>query len=320
MAELRGLFLNDESAEKHSFSFIAGFHVGFPLAVLQTKGAAGWLEIRDLLFKTFSESSKKFHVISSDYDPETIFPLGKPLIIQYDNFIEDICFISDLEALGVPVKSDKYKLDHLIWICSSGIVLLMWKISTNDERLYRKLRSTIYDNDQYDPSKHYYTSQRYVDLANIFIQISQIVRNAVSTPNLAFLFETSKHVDEFQRACLLLDNLAGFNVDETVQIKHLSNAIKKEKNNRILFEELLIDVYYIEVNQCATDNDFQIGYIESILNTKDPQYILTTAAIYSSFVGFLWLRRYLAEELESLQQILASEKTMRGEFLSRISR
>jgi hypothetical protein len=321
MPESNGLFVDEGSVGKHSFSFIAGFHLGFPLAILHVKGAAaGWLEIRNLLSNAFRKNPKDFHLISLDYDPETAFPLGKPLILQYEGFLESIGFAYDLEALGVPVKSGKYKFDHLVWICPSGVVLLIWRISTDDEKLYRELRSVMYDDNQYDPSKHYYVSLRYVDLANIFIQIAQIVRGAVSPNRLSIISETSSSVDDFQKACSLLGEIIRPNVSETSQLNlFLSDTIKKkERNARLLFEELLIDVYYLEVNQCTKDGEFRIGYMESILNTKDHQYSLTTAVIFSSFVGFLWLRGYLTEELQKLQQILASSKAVSSELLFRL--
>jgi hypothetical protein len=320
MSESDGLFVNEGNAGKHSFSFIAGFHLGFPLAILHVKGAAaGWVEIRNLLSDAFHQNPRNFQVIPLDYDPETAFPLGKPLILQYEGFLESIEFAHDLEILGVPITSGKYKLDHLAWVCPSGIVLLMWRISTNDEKLYWQLRSVMYDENQYDASKHYYVSLRYVDLANVFIQIAQIVRGAVSLDGLSILSETSNSIDDYQKARSLLAEIVRPNFTEIGQLNlFLSDTIKKDQNARLLFEELLIDVYYIEVNQCAKDGEFHVGYMESILNTKDHQYSLTTAVIFSSFVGFLWLRGYLTEELQKLQQILASSKVVSSELLFRL--
>lgn len=119
----------DIKEDKHTLIFIAGFHLGIPLAICKTKKSIGWEEIREELKESFRVRSSLFKVVSVNYETETSFPLGKPLTIQYLNFFKVVNLPEYFQKPRFSSSNHQYELDNLIWVCPSGVVLVMARIS-----------------------------------------------------------------------------------------------------------------------------------------------------------------------------------------------
>src|ERR1700733_10961363 len=121
----RPLFPYIENKEQFSLLAYAGFHIGLPLGLYQSAKGEGWAGIKKELAAGFSSNSALFEVVDPMYDPETRFPLGEPLVLRSNNFFEIFNLRQIFEDENIQVLKPEHKLDNLIWICPSGVVLIM---------------------------------------------------------------------------------------------------------------------------------------------------------------------------------------------------
>jgi hypothetical protein len=68
-----------------------------------------------------------------------------------------------------------------------------------------------------------------------------------------------------------------------------------------LYEDILIDVYFLESRFQENVNEYRIDYRDTTLVSDDPDMILVIGLIYASFINLLWLRNLLIDETKMIQ-------------------
>lgn len=293
------MFPNDTKAGKHTLVFIAGFHLGIPLAICQTPKSIGWAEISKELSESFSNHSTRFDVVSANYEPETKFPLGKPIIIRHLNFFDMFNLPEFLQQEGFSFSTDRYKLDNMIWICPSGAILVMGKISfdINDSINLFQFENNIVEN-------------HYAELAYIFTEVAEVIINIFPMELLSSSLCCSSDVEKCKKGIDLRKK------SPSTRIAYMS--LLQDNQVRALYDDILIDVYYIDFFIHENEGKIRVGYVDSLIQSSDPSYLFIISIAYSSFVGLLWLQKHLGEQSVILQQALTGMSPLREKTSSEL--
>ncbi|MBC8457361.1 MAG: hypothetical protein H8D67_05125 [Deltaproteobacteria bacterium] len=295
------MFPYEPNAGKHTLIFIAGFHLGIPLALCQTRKSTGWTEISEELSESFSSRSTRFEVISINYEPETKFPLGKPLIIQHLKFFDVFNLPKFLQDAGLSFSSDKYRLDNLIWICPSGIVLVIGKISSDIDGFISL--------DQFEDK---IVEEHYAELTYIYTEVAEVIIGVLPTELLNSSLCCASDVEKCRRGIFFrrkFSELSRYGI--LASDLAAANFLRDDHEARALYDDILIDVYYIDFLAHEDKEKLRIGYVDSSIESSDPLYLLIIGIAYSSFVGLLWLMTHLGEQSRILQEGLLGISPLR---------
>jgi hypothetical protein len=146
------LFFN-ESPDKPQMVFFAGFHIGIPFSILGN--------LQEGIAAEFGKSHK-FMAVKDEYAPSVGFPLGKPLILKYSMFGQ----IFNWKNLS------KYASDHLIWICQSGILLIIGRVFHDGED--RSFDKKEFNRNVFDDI----VDDQMANLTYIFSEVAEIIYKA----------------------------------------------------------------------------------------------------------------------------------------------
>jgi len=324
------MFPYDPNAGKHALIFIAGFHLGIPLALCQTRKSAvcrklckivpksicerflhknrdtarksiGWAEISEELSDSFPSRSTCFEVVSVDYEPETRFPLGKPLIIRHLKFFDVFNLPKFLQDAGFTFSADKYKLDNLIWICPSGIVLVAAKISSDIDDFISlgQFEDTIVE-------------KYYAELAYIFTEVAEVIIDVLSTELLSSSLCCTSDIEKCKQGIYFRKRFSDLGRYDVLASGLASVSFLQDNHEaRALYDDILIDIYYIDFFARENKEKLRIDYIDSSIESSDSSYLLIISIAYSSFVGLLWLVKHLGEQSRILQEGLLGISPLR---------
>lgn len=273
--------------------FIAGFHVGFPLCLCRTNKKAGWPPIRELLAEAF-RSHKDYNVIDEiisaghkkteernilkEIKPETNIPLGWPLRIEHSRFNEIFSINTFFEKEKFDHKQTNFDLKSEIWICPTGTVVLIGRITCTDEEAPLTLN---YFSDTVE--------NHYAELSYIYTCVVDIILKCIKDNEI-------KNVPLNKEERIILENCIS-----------LSNSINVDKYNpfkdevsKSTFESILIDVYYIELSNDHKEKNI-IKYVDSTI-FNDPTTSVYIIISYLSFLNMRWLTQYLSEQTRILHE------------------
>jgi len=286
------MFFETLKENEHSLLFLAAFHLGLPLAICQTDKSKEWLAIREEIVKKISSKSNRFEVIPFECCP-TQFPLGDPCSIRDKDFF---CFLNLPQYItdyfkeqGLSIDSSDYLCDNQIWICPTGIILIIGKISFKTKKMIdlKQFSNNIVEN-------------RYAELAFIFSEIAQIIFEIF--PDTLYL--SSLVCQQYLRKYL-----------DTKEYYHRKIALDRSITNleiffsdqyaRKIFNDILIDVYYIEFiySEKKKQQKLRIDYDDASIISSDPHHVFIQSLTYSSFPAFIWITDHLRERSQFLQEL-----------------
>jgi hypothetical protein len=283
------LFCDTVTGER-SLIFIAGFHLGMPLGICRTRKSRDWTAMHSELAKSFRLHSTRFEVCRTDFDPETKFPLGTPFVIRHLDFLS--MFDLPQVLLGAQAKTwdERYRFDNAIWVCPSGVVLIIGEISclADDGIQLHKLERI--------------TENHYPNLTSIFIEVAEIIialfprrvlrSSLCCTSSIVTSFDLNGKLQALGGPAILANPTAAEKSDLDVQ------QVSK------LYEDILIDVYFIDVEWTAK-SELIIGYVDSQIKSSEREFVWLLTIAFSSFVGLLWIQEHLSERAYILYQSLS---------------
>lgn len=198
---------DNKQPEEYSLTFIAGFHLGIPLAICQTRESTGWIEVRKELSESFSKESAPFELLSVDYEPETNFPLGKPVTIRFLKFFEVFNFKQFLQDEGLLLPPNQYKFDSLIWICPSGVVLVIGRIYCYQNRC---ISLSQFEN---------IVEKHYAELAYVFTEVAKVILSLLPEDLSSISFCCTSDIQKCKNA---LDIRKEFSASGSMIFRHLN--------------------------------------------------------------------------------------------------
>ena len=295
------MFPREATQSKRVLLFVAGFHLGIPLAICQTRKSKNWAEIRKELSGAFSRYPASFEVVSVDYEPETNFPLGNPLTIRYVNFFDVFDLSGYLRDEGFSLRADKDRLLHVIWVCPSGVVLITGGISfdADDAISLTEFEENVIES-------------HYAELSCVFAEVAEITYSTIPAGALSSSLCSSRDMERIRDCIRLRQQSSGTNLHDEASGE--SGGVRfpgDSDKERALYEDVLMDVYYIDFRADADEEKLRIGYVDSSIACSDPSTILMIGIAYSSFVGLLWLVKHLGEESRILQDNLIGNLGLR---------
>lgn len=299
------LFANDDKAGRHSLILVSGFYTGIPLAVCETEKSSGWSQIRKELEDLFSKPSSAFEPAYIEYDQETDFPLGDPLLIRYRLFFEVVDVRQYLQDLGFTVSTTALNLDHLIWICPSGVVLVLAQVSFDPGLLLTldKFEALV--------------EQHYAELSYIFVQVAAVLFPQFSPVWLQSSLCSQADVEKITHAFSYVTKFAEHARGDPSRPGRIGSGLDKDDQAASLFNDILRDVYYIDFTE-GMDVHREIGYKDATLIAPDRSELHILAIAFSSFVAFLSLQQQLSQDLQSLQEELIGMSAYRKEVYAQL--
>lgn len=292
---VESIFPNND-AGKHSLIFMAGFHLGIPLAICQTRKSTGWAQISEELSERFSSTSSLFEVVSINYEPTTNFPLGKPLAIRFLNFLDVLDLQQLLQNAGVSLPANECKLDNLIWVCPSGVVLIMGKMSYD--------RNNFISLCQFDKVMQ----DHYAELAYIFTVVAEVIIAAFPNEILSSSLCCAIDVEKCRKG---IDFRRGIPDSGMISCSSVARWLQSNGEARALYDDILVDVYYIDSLAREQGEKLRIDYFDTSIESSDPLYLLIIGIAFSSFIGLLWLQKHLGEQSRIVQRGLIGTSPLR---------
>lgn len=300
------MFPNDTNPENHSFVFAAAFHLGIPLAICQTRNSSGWLEIKDELEAKFLEHPDVFQIVPFDaYESITKYPLGRPLIIRHLDFFRIYNLPRIFQDEGFALSDDSYKLDHLVWLCPSGVVLLIGRISFLEEK------SPI----AFEQFENEIMWKHYEELTYVFTEIAKTVFSVIPVKVLNSSICSAIDLANCRKAIGFREEFLGSLssnstfVDATVFLKENVKAF-------YLYQDMLIDIYFVNwmTNEPNVEYSANLEYTFATVTSPDPVYLRTIGIAFSSFIGLVWLQKHLSEQSQVLQQVMIGDGSLGNEI------
>jgi len=289
-------FFQNLTTKKKSFLFLGSFNLGIPLTMCQTDKSYTWDALKVELLEKFT-AIPKFKVILDKFIPtidyhhdllesysETKFPLGEPIILLYNEFLKIFDLPKSLENIGIIIPDIKF--DHLIWICRTGIVLIIGKISFDIENA---INLSQWNDDIVE--KHY------EELSFIFLEVARVIFDSLPEQIQYSSFARQSDIENYKKAVCYLNKYKYSNNN-----LNLSTFIDDNKEVKSLFNDILIDVYYIEFIFSKKEKNYKIDYVNSSITDSDPSYVYCLCVAYSSFPCFVWITRHLSEQSTILHE------------------
>lgn len=280
------------SFDTHNLIFMGAFHLGIPLVICKPTQSEEWSEIQKELTETLSQSPQIFEVINIEFDTETNFPLGKPLMLKHRHFFTVFNLQKLFHEYKIFLKETDFNSDHIIWICPSGAVLFIGQLSFNDPNLIKFEQFTNV------------VEEHYAELAYLFTELAEMIFDAMPKEIKTSLLSCKLDIEKCKKG---IDSRKEFTMRCGTTIPDYSQVVEWLRNDtqiRLLFDDILIDVYYIDFLKRKSEEKFDISYVSTALTSLDAQYILMTAIAYSSFIGLLWLQKHLNEQARLLEKTL----------------
>ncbi len=290
------IFGNQGDKSKSHLTFFAAFHLGVPLAVCETPKSTGWDGISDEISYNISLDSR-FESTTIKYHPDTHFPLGQPISIRYRDFERIFDTERYLADAGIHISKSQYSIENLIWICPSGIVLVMGELTFAK----RSLLSLGNFEDEI-------VEKHYAELTYIFSEVAESVLEIFPTGLLKSSLVSRSDLEKIEKAIAIRRNSNDENNSIRADKKPVAAFLTENKQARAHFEEILIDVYYVDWRDNTKRDKININYVDSSVETSDSTFPLLICIAFSSFTGLLWLQKHLGE------QAMISERGLVGPF------
>ena len=282
------MFPDDISNSRHSVLFLAACSLGVPLSLCPNGNDRSWKDLAETLKARLSRHAL-FEVVPIDHHPETLFPLGTPITVRSTHLFE----VFDLDRFqnDANLLPSDHTLDHVIWICPSGIVLIIGKVSSHDRRPIdlRRLNQLEFES-------------HYPELGFVFNEIAEVVLGALPAEFLKPPMCCERDISRINTG-ISLRNKHGLNASDGLAIE---NWLSSNPAAAQLYEDQVLDVYYIDYQADGAQHT-QVEYFSAMVKSCDPYYVLMTAITYSSFVCLVWLVRHLGEQVSILQSELTSQ-------------
>jgi hypothetical protein len=291
-----------EDFDTHNLIFIGAFHLGAPLAMYRASELEGWSELRSELRDVFSQCGGTFNVVEMELSSETNFPLGKPLFLKHNHFFK----VFDLQKFfieeKVSIKEKDYTPDHIIWVCPSGVVLIFGRISLKTPILitYKQFSEIIEIN--------------YAFLTSIFTDVAGVIFDTIAEKISRSIFCNQNHIKKCQEGITIRKQFIESDDSGNLDYSLLVDKLKNDKKSRSLFEDILLDVYYIDFLKQNSHRKLDIGYVYTSVVTNDIHYLLIISIAFSSFIGFYWLQKHLNEKSRMLQKNIVADIPLREEI------
>lgn len=293
MSVTDAMFPNDKHAGRHSLIFMAGFHIGIPFAIYHPRAHSKWKEIKLKISQQISQGATLFKVVQMEYDPETNFPIGTPLAITHEDFFK-VFRLPNYFRVKRTFSQRTYKLDHLIWICPTGVVLVMAQISFTNEKIpsLAQLEKIV--------EKHY------AELSFVFIQVAAVIFADISIQELSPLLCSKEDVDLCKQAINYNGKLVPSDTSSRgKKLEGLGDSISNNPEIHSLYERIietiLVDVYFIHF-EAAHQESISIGYVHSSIRFRDRSHLPVLGIGFSIFVELLWIQKQLRTNLRMLQR------------------
>ncbi len=300
MEPATSMFPDDITASRHNIVFVAACSLGIPLALCPTPNNSGWTELSDKLKGQFAR--EPFEVVQIEHHPETSFPLGTPLTIRSSHLFG----IFDLRRYQAEatIFPENYRLDHVIWICPTGIVLIIGRISFDDDVPIdlASLNEVVFE-------------RHYAELGYVFNEVAEAVVAALPSEFLRRQLCCGKDVERIRKGVLLRDENSLRARGSQAVVEWLSDHAQA----RAIYDNSVLDVYFIDYNPTQNGSETpEVDYFKSSIVSVDPTYLLMVAIAYSSFAGLIWLTRHLDERVETLQTCMVGQSRLNSDVSSEL--
>jgi hypothetical protein len=250
------------------------------------------VEIHKELDEIFSQNTQIFDVINIEFDPETNFPLGKPLTLKHRHFSTVFDLQKFFHEYKIFLKETDFSFDHVIWICPSGAVLFLAQISLNDPDLITFEQFTNV------------AEEHYAELAYLFTELAEVIFDSMPKEIKTSLLSCKLDIEKCKKGIYSRKEFTIQHGSIIPDYSQVAEWLRNDTQVRLLFDDILIDEYYIDFLKRKSEEKFDIGYVSTSLVSLDAHYILITAIVYSSFIGLLWLQKHLNEQARLLEKTL----------------
>ena len=225
----------------------ASFHLPFPLGYLSDPQFANWKNIRKQIKDLLLQGEKEFEILNVPTNGHVRFPGGDPIGIKYNRFWKTINLEYRLRTSGLIPANSNLLLNHQIWICPHGTVLLVGKLTL--DAIAQKIR--IEDLDKTVQSI-------YAEFSKVFLNIVQALkpfcRKTIIPDVMCFRKDQSIIKNFVMCESSSLDDEADF-----------QNLDCEDKDEMV---ELLEDVYYVDFVPKTDGLLLNIGYFSSEVHVE----------------------------------------------------
>ncbi len=280
------MFTYQPNKRERTCCFIATFHSGIPFVLARTGSAKGWVETSQELANRFSRQLF-FQVLPVQNDQVTHFPLGDPLVLRYSSLYAVFDLPHFLQQAGISLPPT-YRLDHEIWICPLGTILIIGTLTLDSES---QISFAEFEN---------VVDDHYAELASVYAAVADVL---IATLPSDFLSSSLCCSNDIQKAkhSITLAVRYGFFTDPS---SRSLDAWRQNEVDWMALEDNLIDVYYIDFEFVEKPEHFDIQYENASIQAGDAFYLQIVSIAYSLFAGLLWIQRHLVEQTKVLEQAL----------------
>ena len=295
------MVIRDASETMRIISFAASFFYKAPIGLLRTDKINCWQDMYSILSR---EIGNKMSVVDEPLQQGAIanFPIGKPLVIKKNSqlmemYKEDIyAFLVENEILS---KNDEILINHEIWICPTGVILLIISIDANAAPRFGVKGHEITIE---------YITQNYYELTYEILDIIRILDSTMLTEKCDCGMSLNKYEKIFDVAQALSNK-----VD-----LHLLKSIDKKVKGAL--EEALCDVYFVFPSE-TVEETIETNYYRSIIRSDCKvydEYLMMVYIAFVSFWSFHWIDRYLNQTLDYCQNALYGLSTESSQIVKEL--
>lgn len=279
------MFSNLNNNSQNYFMLFAGFHLSTPLTPIENDNSKGWMVNKKVLSNTF-ESNTCYTLLENEFNKEFNYPIGKPILVKINDLDNVFQMKNYLENLVQDHCEDLVSTDNIIWVFPTGVVLICVKFSIRKEcdltlSLFREI-----------------IGNHYPELTYLYVRIAEIIISSLNINQTNISYKTN----EFDLCLKAID----FQQDKKITNKQNGisclEQIKESPESLQLYEEILLDVYFVEYLYKQNANETRIDYRDTTIISDDPDLILSICLTYASFINLLWLRSLLIDESKSIQE------------------
>lgn len=267
--------LRDEPSSRRRIIWAAAsFHLPFPLGLISNPQLADWESFgRSLLVELKARGN--IQPVVCNLGDFVNFPGGSPLICKDDKLLEEIPLAQRMAEADLIPSPDSVSLDHEIWLCHHGLVLINLRIEL--------------------PGDFGFSTD----------QLDLVVQSLYSKLALAYLSLAKRIIP----ACLQLFRNPPIILSEKASagLQQIIATVGQPVDSVSLLEDLVEDVYYIDCQSHEKDVSVEIDYFQSTIKCPAEllaEYIIIILTSFVSFREMLWMLDFLSEKIKQMQLVL----------------
>lgn len=277
----------------------ASFHLPLSLEYASDRGFYDWGQLSEWMVELLRKRYKAFEMSSACTDMFANFPGGNPVRIRYNMFWETIDLVGALITNGLMSTNSGLSLDHEIWLCPGGAVLLVGRLTFDGTCQYLTVKAL----DQVVQSI-------YCDFAKVFLVVVEALMPFCREIVASGLMSSRKA--QMQIVDFVMRPRPGLGDEMEGQCPFFEY--------QGVLADLLEDVYYLDFLPEMGDETLNIGYFSSEICCalgRREEYGTVFIAAFVAFREMLWMHESLAAFTDRMQTGLCDlRRTPSGDVAS----